>query len=58
MANNTTPDEDTPVPTEAMLGLWSYLIESILPKFLQTATPVNASISEAALGGIFVIVSA
>lgn len=48
---NTPQEQDRPVPILALHEIWSYLIDSILPKFLQTTSTVNFIIVEAALEG-------
>merc|ERR1719397_1672774 len=52
VTQNTPQEQEPPVPIEALHEIWSYLIDSILPKFLQTTSTVNFLIVEAALEAV------
>ena len=51
VTQNTPQEQEPPVPILALHEIWSYLIDSILPKFLQTTSTINFMIVEAALEG-------
>lgn len=51
VTQNTPQEQDPPVPILVLHEIWSYLIDSVLPKFLQTTSTVNFMIIEAALEG-------